>query len=236
MKPLVAITGASSGIGEATARLFSEAGYPLLLMARRIEKLNALGLPDVVCKKVDVTHADEIRTAVEEAQAKYGPVDCLVNNAGLLYLGEPWNQDLKEWEEMVNINVMGVLNGIHAVLADMMGRKHGTIINISSLAGRKTFGRHAVYCGTKFAVHAMSETIRGEVSQSNVCVITVAPGATNTECVTHTTSELFQKDWWNGIGGILQPADVARAIKFAYEQPQEVCIREIVVTPTKQSD
>jgi NADP-dependent 3-hydroxy acid dehydrogenase YdfG len=232
MKPLVAITGASSGIGEAAAKLFSEAGYPLLLMARRYERLTALGLPDAVCKKVDVTKVDQIRTAVEEAQAKYGPVDCMVNNAGLLYLGEPWNQDLKEWEEMIDINIKGVLNGIHVVLPDMVTRKHGTIINISSLAGRRTFGRHAVYCGTKFAVHAISETMHDEVSQFNVRVLVVAPASTNTECITHTKSEQFQKDWWSGAGIPLEPLDVAKSIKFVYEQPQEISVREIVVTPT----
>lgn len=232
MKPLVAITGASSGIGEATARLFSEAGYPLLLMARRYERLTALGLPETICKKVDVTQVDQIQDAVKEAQAKYGPVDCMVNNAGLLCLGEPWNQDLKEWEEMVDINIKGVLNGIYTVLSEMVARKHGTIINISSLAGRRTFGRHAVYCGTKHAVHAISETMHDEVSKFNVRVLVVAPASTNTECITHTKSEQFQMDWWKGAGTPLEPLDVARSIKFAYEQPQEISIREIVVSPT----
>lgn len=236
MKPLVAITGASSGIGEATAKLFSEKGYPLLLMARRLEKMQALNLPDSVCVKVDVTNIDTIKTAVMEAHNKYGVVDCLVNNAGLLYLGEPWDQDLNEWNEMVDVNVKGVMNCIHVVLPGMVDRKCGTIINISSLAGRKTFGRHMAYCGTKFAVHGLSETLRGEVSKFNVRVITIAPAATDTECITHTTNEQFQKDWWDAVSATLNSMDVARSILFAYEQPQEVCVREIVVTPTGQPD
>jgi len=139
MKPLVAITGASSGIGAATAKIFSASGYPLLLMARRKENLEALNLPDTVYHKVDVNNEDEICAAVCAAEKVYGPVDCLVNNAGILYLGQSWDQDPAEWREMIQTNIMGVLNGIHAVLKDMMARKTGTIINISSLAGRKTF-------------------------------------------------------------------------------------------------
>ena len=235
MKPLVAITGASSGIGEVTARIFSDNGYPLLLMARRIEKLRALSLPKSVCRRVDVTKAEEIRSALAAAQEEYGAVDCLINNAGVMMLGLPWEQELSEWQEMVNINIIGVVNGIHCVLNDMVQRRNGTIINVSSLAGRKTFPRHAVYCATKFAVHSFSETIREEVSQYNVRVITIAPGAVETELITHTKNEDFQKDWWEGLGGILKPEDVARAILFAYEQPQQVSLREIVITPTGQS-
>jgi len=235
MKPLIAITGASSGIGEATARIFSNSGYPLLLMARRIEKLKALSLPDSICKQVDVTIVEEIHLALIAAQEKYGAVDCLINNAGVMMLGLPWEQELSQWQKMINVNINGVLNGIYHVLKDMVERQNGTIINISSLAGRKTFPRHAIYCATKFAVHALSETIREEVSQFNVRVITIAPGAANTEIITHTPSKQFQKDWRDGVGGILEPKDIARAILFAYEQPQDVCLREIVITPTKQS-
>jgi len=236
MKPLIAITGASSGIGAATAKLFSENKYPLLLMARRLKKLEGLELPDTVCRKVDVNKSEEIRAAMQNAEKQYGPVECLVNNAGILYLGETWDQDPAEWQEMIQTNIMGVLNGIHAVIKVMMARNTGTIINISSLAGRKTFGRHAAYCGTKFAVHAISETVRAEVSHTNVRVITVAPGAVETEIISHTTSKQFQQDWWDGIGGIIQPEDVARAILFVFEQPQGVCIRELVMTPTNQPD
>lgn len=234
-KPLAALTGASSGIGESTAKVFSEAGFPLLLMARRLEKLESFNLPNTLCKKVDVTSIRQINEAIEEAQEKYGPVDCLINNAGVMLLGLPWDQDLSEWQRMIDINIMGILNGIHSVLRGMVNRKKGTIINISSLAGRKTFQRHSVYCGTKFAVHAISENIREEVSQYNVRVITIAPGAVDTELISHTTSEQYQKDWWDGLGGILNPYDVAKTILFAYQLPQDVCLREIVVTPTGQS-
>jgi NADP-dependent 3-hydroxy acid dehydrogenase YdfG len=236
MKPLVAITGASSGIGEATAKLFSENGYPVLLMARRLERMQALDLPESICEKVDVTNVEEFRTAVQKAQMKYGPVDCMINNAGLGCLEDPWKQDIKEWEKMVSVNINGVLNGIHVVLPDMVKREHGTIINISSLAGRKPFGRHMVYCGTKYAVHGLSETLRGEVSQFNVRVIIIAPASTKTECITHTTNKQYVQDWWDAVETAMDPIDVARSILFAYQQPQAVCVREIIVTPTSQAD
>ena len=239
MKPLVVITGASSGIGAATAKRFSKNGYPLLLLARRKEKLDALNLPNTICQMVDVNKEDEIRTAVKAAEKEYGKVDCLVNNAGVMYLGHPWDQDPCEWQAMIQTNILGVLNCIHAVLKDMMDRKTGTIINIGSIAGKKTFGLHSVYCGTKFAVHAISETIRMEVAHSNVRVITIGPGPVETELITHSTSEEFQQTWWDGIDGkdgILQSDDVAQSIQFVYEQAQRICIRELMITPTSMKN
>ena len=153
-KSLVVITGASSGIGAAMAKSFSAAGHPLLLLARRVEAMQALELPNSLSISVDVTDAAAIKTAITQAEAQFGPVGCLINNAGVMLLGQIDVQDPNEWSRMLNINVMGVLNGIHAVLADMKARKTGTIINISSVAGRKTFPNHAAYCATKFAVHA----------------------------------------------------------------------------------
>ena len=235
MKKLAVITGASSGIGAATAKIFSEKGYPLLLLARRVGRLKTLGLPNCMCKQVDVTDHAAVWQAMSEGIGQFGPIDCLVNNAGVMYLGHPWEQEITEWKAMVDVNISGVINCIQGVLKGMIAEKSGTIINVGSLAGRKTFQRHAAYCATKFAVHALSETIRGEVAQYNVRVITVAPGAVETELITHTTSEKFQQDWWDGLGGILKSEDVARAILFAYEQPQEVCLREIVITPTGSS-
>jgi NADP-dependent 3-hydroxy acid dehydrogenase YdfG len=236
-KPLVAVTGASSGIGEATAKIFSSKGYPLLLIARRVEKLEALNLPDTVCAKVDVTDLSSFKQAVAKAENQYGPVDCLINNAGVMLLGSADTQDPAEWKKMFDVNVMGVLNGIHTVLASMKKRKHGTVVNVSSIAGRKTFPNHAAYCGTKFAVHAISENIREEVAPFNVRFTTIAPGPVETELLGHTTSKEIKdgyQDWKESIGGALTPADVANSIIYAYSQPQNVCIREIVIGPTRQ--
>lgn len=237
MKSLVIITGASSGIGAATAKHFSDLGHPLLLVARRVERLKALNLPNTLCEEVDVTDVDAFAKAIEKAESQYGPCDCLVNNAGVMLLGQADIQDPAEWKTMFDVNIMGLLNGIHLVLKGMKERKHGTVVNISSVAGRKTFPNHAVYCGTKFAVHAITENIREEVATSDVRMITIAPGAVETELLGHTTSEEIvsgYEDWKESMGGALVADDIARSILFAYSQPQNVCIREIVIAATRQ--
>ncbi|WP_415721848.1 SDR family oxidoreductase [Photobacterium ganghwense] len=237
MKALIVITGASSGIGEAIARHFSTQGHPLLLLARRVERLQAMGLPHTLCEQVDVTDQASFEAAIQKAEAQYGPADALINNAGVMLLGQIDSQDASEWKRMFDFNVLGLLNGMQAVLAPMKARNRGTIINISSIAGKKTFPDHAAYCGTKFAVHAISENVREEVAASNVRVTTIAPGAVETELLSHTSSQSIKDDydaWKEEMGGVLAADDVARAVLFAYQQPQNVCIREIALAPTKQ--
>ncbi|MCS0256271.1 SDR family oxidoreductase [Vibrio alginolyticus] len=237
MKKLIVITGASSGIGEAIARHFSEQGHALLLLARRVERLEALNLPNTLCEKVDVTDKASFEAAIEKAEALYGPVDALVNNAGVMLLGQIDTQEASEWKRMFDVNVIGLLNGMQSVLAPMKTRNSGTIINISSIAGKKTFPDHAAYCGTKFAVHAISENVREEVASSNVRVTTIAPGAVETELLSHTTSQDIKDGydaWKVDMGGVLAADDIARAVLFAYQQPQGVCVREIALAPTKQ--
>lgn len=238
MANLVVITGASSGIGKATALRLSQAGYSLLLLARRVDKLEELNLPNTLCRKVDVTDLTSFQAAIDEAEVKFGPVDLLINNAGVMLLGNAITQNPQEWQQMLNVNVMGVLNGVQSVLANMVKRNHGTIVNISSIAGRKTFPDHAAYCATKFAVHALSENIRGEIAGSNVRMTIIAPGVVETELLSHTTNAAIvdgYKEWKaNTIEQGLNPDDIARAIEFAYVQPQNVCIREIVIADTKQ--
>ncbi|HHF3133067.1 TPA: SDR family oxidoreductase [Vibrio diabolicus] len=237
MKKLIVITGASSGIGEAIARHFSEQGHALLLLARRVERLEALNLPNTLCEKVDVTDKASFEAAIEKAEALYGPVDALVNNAGVMLLGQIDTQDASEWKRMFDVNVLGLLNGMQSVLAPMKARNSGTIINISSIAGKKTFPDHAAYSGTKFAVHAISENVREEVASSNVRVTTIAPGAVETELLSHTTSQDIKDGydaWKEDMGGVLAADDIARAVLFAYQQPQGVCVREITLAPTKQ--
>ncbi|WP_075989953.1 SDR family oxidoreductase [Vibrio fluvialis] len=237
MKKLVVITGASSGIGEAIARRLSAEGHPLLLLARRVERLEALNLPNTLCARVDVTEQASFEAAIANAEAEFGPADALINNAGVMLLGQIDTQDVSEWKRMFDVNVLGLLNGMQAVLAPMKARNTGTIINISSIAGKKTFPDHAAYCGTKFAVHAISENVREEVAASNVRVTTIAPGAVETELVSHITSDAIKTGydaWKQEMGGVLDADDVARAVVFAYQQPQNVCIREIALAPTKQ--
>ncbi len=237
-KPLIVITGASSGIGKATAIEFSKQGHPLLLLARRIHLLEALNLPHTLCKAVDVTDSEKMNQAIKIAEEQYGPVECLINNAGVMLLGQIATQNPTEWQTMLDVNVMGLMNGIHCVLKEMISRNIGTIINISSIAGRKGFHNHAAYCATKFGVHAFSETLREEVSCHNVRVIVIAPGAVETELLSHTTSKDIvagYQDWKQAIGGALKSEDVAAAIMYAYQQPQQVCVREIVLAPTRQA-
>ncbi|CAZ97404.1 SDR family oxidoreductase [Zobellia galactanivorans] len=236
-KKLVVITGASSGIGKATAELFSKNGHPLLLIARRIELIEGFNLPNTLCKKVDVTDIDTLKNAIAAAEEKFGPVDCMINNAGMMLLGDIATQDPLEWKKMFDVNVLGLLNGMQAVLPQMKTRQSGTIINTSSIAGRKTFANHAAYCGTKFGVHAITENAREEAALYNVRMVTIAPGAVETELLSHTTSKEIKEgyeNWKKEMGEILNPVDIANAMWYAYNQPQGVNIREIVIAATKQ--
>ncbi len=240
MKKLVVITGASSGIGKCIAQEFSKAGYPLLLLARRIKLMEELNLPNTMCRAVDVSNLEEFRAAVKEAEAVYGPVECMINNAGIMRLGHPAYQNPSEWKDTFDINVHGVLNGMHIVLKDMVERKGGTIINMSSLAGRKTYADHTVYTGSKFAVHGISDNARWEVANSNVRVITIAPGAVETDLISYVTDEKMREDyvdWKKSIdNAVVDPVDVAKSTLFAFELPQGACIRELIIAPTRQAN
>jgi len=239
-KPLIVITGASSGFGAEIAKIFNAAGYPELLLGRRTEKISALPLnfDQVMVASVDVTEQDQFKDAIAKAEEKFGPVDLLVNNAGVMLLGNVQKQSPKEWQQMLDTNVMGVLNGTQIVLPGMVARGHGTIINMSSLAGKKTFVNHAAYVASKFGVHGLSETIREEVSGNNVRISLVAPGAAETELLTHVTDDKALTDyeaWKDTMGGItLDPVHVAESVKFIYDMPQEVNIREVDIAATRQ--
>jgi len=236
-KPLIAITGASSGIGEATARAFSREGHPLLLMARRLDRMEGFELPNSICRKVDVRDRDSIAEAVALAEQEYGPVDCLFNNAGVARLADIGEQDPAEWDESVDINIKGVMNALHPFINSMKTRKSGTIVNMSSIAGRKVYPDHTVYCGTKFFVHAISESLRGYLAPYDVRVIVISPGIIETEVLDHVTDPNTLKAYKDNkvrIGGGISADHVADMIVFAYQMPQNVLIQEMVVTPTRQ--
>ena len=241
-KPLIVITGASSGFGAEIAKIFNTAGYPELLLGRRADKIANLPLnfESVLIESVDVTNQAEFKTAIQKAEAKFGPTDLLVNNAGVMLLGNVLTQDAKEWQTMLDTNVMGVLNGTQIVLPAMIEHQHGTIINMSSLAGRKTFVNHAAYVASKFGVHGLSETIREEVSGQNVRISMIAPGAAETELLTHVTDQGALTDyqaWKDSMGGItLDPVHVAESVKFIYDMPQAVNIRELDIAATRQDN
>lgn len=239
MKKLVVVTGASSGIGMELAKRFSKEGHPVLMLARRKEIMEELNLPNCMCRSVDVTDLQGIEKAIREAEKKYGKTDLLINCAGLMLLGYPNSQDYEEWEKMIDVNVKDILTGTKAVLSDMVERNGGTIVNISSIAGRKTFDNHSVYCGTKYAVHAITESMRKEVSGSNVRLIVIAPGVVETPLLSHTSNEEIKDNynqWKQSIEGGLDVSQIADCIFFAYQMPQSVCVREIVIAKTKQED
>ena len=236
-KPLVAITGASSGIGEAVAKVFSAAGHPVLLMARRLERMKALNLPNSVCREVDVRNREQIAAAVKDAEEIHGPVDMMFCNAGIARLADIGKQDPAEWDEMIDINTKGVMNTVHSVMAGMMERRNGTLFMMSSIAGRKVYPDHTVYCGTKFFVHAVSESIREYLSEYDVRVIVLSPGIIETEVLNAVTDETTLDNYKANkaaIGGGIGPEHVANLMLHTYQMPQNALVQEICITPTRQ--
>ncbi|RWO36424.1 MAG: SDR family oxidoreductase [Mesorhizobium sp.] len=236
-KQLVAVTGASSGIGEAVAKAFSRAGHPVLMMARRLERMEALNLPDCMARQVDVRDRAAIAAAVKEAEAEYGPVDMLFANAGIARLADIGRQPPEEWDEMIDINTKGVLNSVHAVMSGMMERRHGTLFMMSSIAGRKIYPDHTVYCGTKFFVHAVSESLRDYLSDYDVRVVVLSPGVIETEVLSGVLDPQTLANYKANklkIGGGIGPEHVADLMLHAYQMPQNALVQEIVITPTRQ--
>lgn len=240
-KPLIVITGASSGFGAEIAKLFNNEGYPMLLLGRRVKKIESLPInfENVLVESVDVTNIVEFQQAIKKAEALYGPTDLLVNNAGIMLLGNVLTQNPEEWARMLDTNILGVLNGMQIVLPQMVNRQGGTVINVSSLAGKKTFVNHAAYVASKFGVHGLSETVREEVSGNNVRISLVAPGAAETELLTHVSDQQALDDynvWKQSMGGVtMSPQVVAQSVKFIYDMPQEVNIRELDIAATNQN-
>ncbi|MCW2640882.1 MAG: oxidoreductase [Dactylosporangium sp.] len=238
MRPLTIVTGASSGIGAAIAVEFSRAGYPLLLVARRGDRLAQLGLDRALCKAVDVTDRPAFEAAVAEAEAQYGPPDLLVNNAGVMPLGTISDQPAEEWRRAFDVNCLALLEATQIVLPGMVKRQRGTVVNVSSLAGRNIYANHMAYSGTKFAVHAMTENMRREHAADNIRFQLLSPGIVETELLQGTRSDAIKDSYTaskRSIGGGLAAESVARAVRYAYELPQDVCIREIVMAPTRQA-
>lgn len=236
---VVIITGASSGIGEATAKLLAKNGAKLVLAARREDRLKALKEEieqlggQAVYQVTDVTKTEQLEQLAKLAQETYGSVDVLVNNAGLMPLSQLHKNKQDEWDTMVDVNIKGVLYGIGAVLPYMRKQKAGHIINISSVAGHEVMPSSAVYSGTKFAVRAITEGLRKEESvDNNIRATIISPGAVDTELKDHITDE----DIKQGIGN-MQAIDadaIARAINYAVSEPDDVSINEILIRPTAQ--
>lgn len=239
---VVIITGASSGMGEATARKLADNGAKLVLGARREERLQKLQEEiekndgQAVYKVTDVTSHEQMSDLAAFAHDQFGRIDVLINNAGLMPLSPLNKRKIDEWDQMVDVNIKGVLYGIYAVLPYMRDQQHGHIINLSSIAGHVVFPGSAVYCATKSAVRDISEGLRMEESpESNTRSTIISPGSVVTELSSHITDE-EQKTAIEQLEGDLgmKPEAIANAISYAIEQPEEVGINEILVRPTRQ--
>src|SRR5829696_1619571 len=238
---VAAVTGASSGIGAATATALSRAGAAVALGARRRDRLEELAQSlegPASIHEVDVTDEQQARSFVEAAHAEHGGLHVLVNNAGLMLLGAVQGADTTEWRRMLDVNLWGLLVCSHTALPLIAGSGGGDIVNVSSVAGRRADAGAAVYNMTKFGVHAFSEALRQEALHAGVRVTTVAPGFVETELQGHNRSPLVKQAMERArehIGEVLKAGDIAEAIVHAVTRPAHVCVNEVVVRPTGQA-
>jgi NADP-dependent 3-hydroxy acid dehydrogenase YdfG len=238
---VVVITGASSGLGEAAARLLSASGARLALGARRIERLETLA-GDLTAKggrtlavATDVTDFDQVQRLVDAALDSYGRVDVLINNAGLMPQSPLDRRKVEDWNRTIDVNIKGVLYGIGAVLPIMQKQKSGHIINVSSVAGHKVRAGGAVYAATKHAVRVISEGLRQEVKPYNIRTTVISPGAVDTELTDSITEADYAENTRKFYAEVAVPADsFARAVAFAISQPEDIDINEILYRPTRQ--
>jgi NADP-dependent 3-hydroxy acid dehydrogenase YdfG len=236
------VTGASSGIGEATARAFANAGAKLAIAARRKDRLETLASEirdrggEVLVVTADFSSEAEAQRAVKQTEEEYGRVDILVNNAGVMFLEPIIEADLGRWRRMFELNVLGLIAATQAALKGMRERSEGHIVNVASTAGRFANPMGGGYSGTKFAVVAFSEALRKEVYADNIRVTVIEPGVVETELREHIGHPGVQQainQWAQGMRQ-LQSEDIARAILYAVSQPPHVNVNEILLRPTEQ--
>lgn len=240
LKDKVIITmGASSGIGEATVRKIAEKGGKQVIAARREEKLKAIAdsLPDAEIRYMaaDVLKYEDVEKVVKLAMDTYGRVDVIFNNAGIMPTGNLIEARREEWKQMLDINIMGVLNGISAVLPIMQKQQSGHIIATDSVAGHVVYPGSAVYCGTKFAVRAIMEGLRQEERVNNIKSTIVSPGSVNTDLYKTISDKTAQEALFKLQGEIgMRPEDIAEAVVYVIETPQNVSVSDIIIRPTGQ--
>jgi NADP-dependent 3-hydroxy acid dehydrogenase YdfG len=235
---IVVITGASSGLGEAAARLLAKNGAKLILGARRLDRLQALSkelsLGDQAAVETDVTDHAQVKNLVDHAVKIHGRVDVVLNNAGLMPLSPLERLKIDEWDRMIDVNIKGVLYGIAAALPHMQKQKSGHIINVSSVAGHKVRASTAVYSATKHAVRVITEGLRQEVKPYNIRTTIISPGAVASELLETITDTEIAKNADN-IRKMAIPADsFASMVLFAMSQPDNVDVNEILFRPTIQ--
>ena len=238
---VVVITGASSGLGEATARLLSARGASVVLGARRIDRLRVLA--DELSRRggkalalpTDVIECDQVKRLVDAAVQTYGRIDVMINNAGLMPQALLERLKIDEWNRMIDVNIKGVLYGIAAALPHMKQQKAGHFINVSSVAGHRVGPGFAVYAATKYAVRALSEGLRQEVKPYNIRTTVISPGAVATELPNTVTDPQAAERIRKFYAEVAIPAEsFARAVAFAMSQPEEVDVNEILFRPTRQ--
>ena len=238
---VVVITGASSGLGEATARLLSAQGASVVLGARRIDRLGVLA--DELSRRggkalavpTDVVQCDQVKRLVDAAVQTYGRIDVMINNAGLMPQALLERLKIDEWNRMIDVNIKGVLYGIAAALPHMKRQKAGHFINVSSVAGHRVGPGFAVYAATKYAVRALSEGLRQEVKPYNIRTTVISPGAVATELPNTVTDPQAAERIRKFYAEVAIPAEsFARAVAFAMSQPEEVDVNEILFRPTRQ--
>jgi len=236
------ITGASSGIGEATAEALAAEGASVVVAARRkdrlselVERINGSG-GKAVSVECDVTDEEAAHALIQKAKDDLGSLDILVNNAGVMLLSKIEKGLSDQWRQMFDVNVLGLLYATDAAIAVMKEQQSGHIVNISSVAGRKSGPLRGAYSGTKFAVNAISEALRQELQEDNIRITMIEPGAVATELTNHITDEEAKE----GISGMiaamepLQSEDIANAIAYVVTQPERVSINEVLIRPTHQ--
>lgn len=240
------VTGASSGIGYATALALSKVGIRVAVGARRVDRLEELekqivknnekGREIFIQKKLNVTSKSDCDSFVDTVVKKWGKVDILINNAGLMPLSFFKNNKVEEWEQMIDVNIKGVLYCTSAVIPHMLDKKSGHIVNLSSVAGRIVFAGGSVYCATKHAITAFSEGLRNELSPKyNIRVTCIEPGAVSTELLETITDESMAKFIQASKSmETLQSEDIANAILYAIQAPNHVNVNEILIRPTAQ--
>ncbi len=237
------ITGASSGIGEATAESLAALGAKVSLVARREDRLRALQEKiagtggETLVVKADMSKQQDVIDAVAKTKNQWGRLDILVNNAGVMYLGPINGADTREWKSMVEVNLLGLMYCTHEVLPIMIEQGSGHIVNISSVSGRVVTARSGVYNATKFGVGAFSEALRQEVYKKNIRVTIIEPGAVLTELsdhISHAESKERLKTWVAEMEA-LTSKDIANSIVYAVSQPENVNVNEILIRPTEQS-
>lgn len=234
---VIIITGASSGIGEATARMLAKNGAKVVLGARRADRLETI-VKDIDAEggiaeyqALDVTQRSQLEAIVQLAQSKFERVDVLINNAGIMPLSALDQLKVEEWDRMIDVNIKGVLYGIAAALPVMKAQKSGQIINLSSIGGHTVSPTAAVYCATKFAVGALSEGLRQEVG-GDIRVTVISPGVTESELADSISDEAARLGMQEFRKLSIPASAIARAILFAIKQPDDVDVSEIIVRPT----